>query len=144
MLLQGVVRKTPALTRFGWSKRIKRHVHPVKSIPSIGRKGFNMRTSAVLRLAKQRVARTRLEQREGKSLYICMAIESLNPEVTDLDKSTTKDFVMRQLDGRISLGSWLWKHYKIDSYEDHQLERMQFTRHAWLDYMIEQLEKEGR
>lgn len=68
----------------------------------------------------------------GKTEYICYAIDETRCSVGDKEKA--KDIIMELLDGYLTLGSWLDHKKEIEN--DRRGEKVQETRHAWLDHLI--------
>ena len=96
-----------------------------------------MRTSQVFIRAKKFLS-TGTGSR-GKTEYICYAIDETRCSVGDKEKA--KDIIMELLDGCLTLGSWLDHKKEIEN--DRRGEKVQETRHAWLDHLIEHYESIG-
>ena len=75
----------------------------------------------------------------GKTEYICYAIE--RTRCSGADKDRARDIIMELLDGYLTLGSWLDHKKEIEN--DRRGPKMQATRHAWLDHLIEHYESIG-
>ena len=75
----------------------------------------------------------------GKTEYICYAIDKTRCSGTDKDRA--RDIIMELLDDNYTLGSWLEREEGIAN--DRHGVKMQVTRHAWLDHLIEHYESIG-
>ena len=75
----------------------------------------------------------------GKPEYICYAIEKTR--CSEVDKVRTTEIIMEGLSGWVTLGSWLVNEKGIEN--DRRGAKVQETRHAWLDHLIEHYESIG-
>ena len=75
----------------------------------------------------------------GKTEYICYAIDQTRCYARDKRKAT--EIIMKLLDNNYTFGSWLENVKEIEN--DRVGEKMQVTRHAWLDHLIEHYESIG-
>ena len=75
----------------------------------------------------------------SKTVYICYAID--RTRCSDIDKEKAKDIIMELLDGCQTFGMWL-EHAKGIANDRHGV-KIQVTRHAWLDHLIEHYESIG-
>lgn len=75
----------------------------------------------------------------GKPEYICYAIEKTRCSVVDKDR--TREIILKLLDGYLTFGSWLENEKGIKN--DRAGKKLQSTRHAWLDHLIEHYESIG-
>lgn len=76
---------------------------------------------------------------KGKTEYICYAIEKTR--CSEVDKVRTTVIIMKLLDGCVTFGSWLENAKGIVN--DRTGKKLQTTRHAWLDHLIEHYESIG-
>ena len=76
---------------------------------------------------------------KGKTEYICYAIEKTR--CSEVDKVRTTEIIMGGLSGWVTLGSWLENEKGIEN--DRHGVKLQETRHAWLDHLIEHYESIG-
>ena len=75
----------------------------------------------------------------GKTEYICYAIDETRCSVGDKEKA--KSIIMKLLDNNYTLGTWLENVKGIEN--DRRGEKVQETRHAWLDHLIAHYESIG-
>jgi hypothetical protein len=106
-----------------------------------------MKTTKVFRLAKQLVA-TNYNVLIGQEEYICHAIEKLygDMKITLRDRNRNKKIIRDRLDGVISYETWLIRNYKINleiSDYHKRSDKLQVSRHAWLDSLIKEFEAIG-
>ena len=96
-----------------------------------------MKTSEAFRRVK-RVIKSRVHS------YICWAAIDVLP-LADADRVT--GVVLRLLNGNSSLETWLYRNLGVDldtsAYSPNGQARMQVTRLAWLDHLIEHYESLG-
>ena len=95
-----------------------------------------MKTSQVFIRAKNFLSTVPYEK--GKIEYICYAIEKTRCSAGDKEKA--KDIIADLLGDYLTLGGWL-----ADKGITNERcgEKMQVTRHAWLDHLIEHYESIG-
>ena len=119
-----------------------------------------MKTSEVLAAAKPYLDRKMQYWRQGHEShrYLCFAVNSAchHSKITLQDCRRVKMMIAEKLDGYKSLEEWLEKYHGIrelhyrcgtaglaqmeyDAYRD----KMQVTRHAWLNSMIAEFRKKG-
>lgn len=96
-----------------------------------------MKTSQVFIRAKKLLA-TGLNDK-GKPEYICYAID--RTRCYKRDKEKAKDIIVNLLEGSYAFGGWLENVKGIKN--DLVGAKMQETRHAWLDHLIEHYESIG-
>lgn len=96
-----------------------------------------MKTSQVFIRAKKFLSTVPYEK--GKTEYICYAIDRTRCPKVDREKA--KNIIADLLDGYLTLGSWLA--YEKEIVNDRCGKKMQVTRHAWLDHLIEHYESIG-
>lgn len=96
-----------------------------------------MKTSQVFIRAKKLLS-TGLNGK-GKPEYICYAIEKTMCD--DVDKARATEIIMEGLSGYVTFGSWLENEKGIEN--DRCGAKVQETRHAWLDHLIEHYESIG-
>ena len=75
----------------------------------------------------------------GKTEYICYAIDRVRCSARDKQKA--KSIIMKLLDNNYTFGAWL--KYKKGIKNDNIGAKVQETRHAWLDHLIEHYESIG-
>lgn len=119
-----------------------------------------MKTSAVLAAAKPYLDRKMRDWRRGHEShrYLCFAVASAcaRRKITLQDCRRVKMMIAEKLDGCKSLEEWLEKyhgirelHYRYGTAGLAQMEyeayrnKMQVTRHAWVDSMIAEFQKKG-
>lgn len=91
-----------------------------------------MKTSQVFIQAKKRLSTSPADYVNGKTEYICYAID--RTRCSALDKQKAKDIIMNLLEGCYTFGSWL--DYAKGIENDRCGAKVQETRHAWLDHLI--------
>lgn len=96
-----------------------------------------MKTSQVFTRAKKLLSTGPCQN--GKTEYICYAIEQTRCPFPDKQKAT--DIIMKLLDNNYTFGAWLENVKGIEN--DRCGEKVQETRHAWLDHLIEHYESIG-
>ena len=96
-----------------------------------------MKTSQVFIRAKKLLS-TGLNDK-GKPEYICYAIEKAR--CSEVDKARATEIIMAGLSGYVTFGSWLEHEKGIEN--DRHGPKLQETRHAWLDHLIEHYESIG-
>lgn len=96
-----------------------------------------MKTSQVFTRAKKKLSYGPHEY--GKTEYICYAIDRTRCLVGDKEKA--KAIIMALLEGYYTFGVWLENRQGIKN--DRCGEKVQETRHAWLDHLIEHYESIG-
>ena len=96
-----------------------------------------MKTSQVFIRAKKLLS-TGLNDK-GKQEYICYAID--RTRCYERDKEKAKAIIMNLLEGRYTFGGWLENTKGIEN--DRCGAKIQETRHAWLDHLIEHYESIG-
>ena len=96
-----------------------------------------MKTSQVFTRAKNKLSHGPHEY--GKTEYICYAIARTKCSVGDKEKAIA--IIMNLLEGCITLGSWLDIVQGIENARYGK--KVQETRHAWLDHLIEHYESIG-
>lgn len=96
-----------------------------------------MKTSQVFTRAKKLLSTGSVDY--GKTQYICYAIDGTR--CSNTDKKKAQDIIMRLLDGHFTFGSWL-EHAKGIA-NDKLGAKVQETRHAWIDHLIEHYESIG-
>jgi hypothetical protein len=110
-----------------------------------------MKTSTVLKRAKKQLAKNFHELTE-KEPYICCGIETvIGGKMTYQDSNRVRGTVQNRLAPYSTLEGWLRDNHGIyhpgfDATDDiliaHKT-KMQETRHAWIDSMIEEFEAQG-
>ena len=98
-----------------------------------------MKTSQVFIRAKNFLSTGPTDYGDRKTEYICYAIDRTRCSKTDKDRA--RDIIMDLLDDNYTLGSWL-RHVKGIENDRHN-PKMQATRHAWIDHLIEYYESIG-
>lgn len=100
-----------------------------------------MKTSEVFKRAKAKLQVAK--KSEGKERFICYALN--RTEASNHDIQMAKNIVRDLLCGCVTLESWLSaKHgVKQNCYTLAGTKKMQATRHAWLDHLIEHYEAKG-
>lgn len=98
-----------------------------------------MKTSQVFIRAKKFLSTGPTDYGNRKTQYICYAIDETR--CSDTDKEKAKDIIMELLDGCQTFGMWL-EHAKGIANNRHG-EKVQETRHAWLDHLIEHYKSIG-
>lgn len=96
-----------------------------------------MKTSQVFTRAKKLLSTG--PDDHGKTEYICYAIEKTRCSVGDKEKA--RDIIMDLLDDNYTFGGWLKHNKGIEN--DRCGAKVQQTRHAWLDHLIEHYESIG-
>ena len=96
-----------------------------------------MKTSQVFTRAKKLLSTGNGDY--GKTEYICYAIDRTRCPKVDREKA--KNIIMQLLDGNYTFGSWLEREKGIEN--DRCGAKVQETRHAWLDHLIEHYESIG-
>lgn len=96
-----------------------------------------MKTSQVFTRAKKLLSTGPADY--GKTEYICYAIDRTRSY--ERDKQKAKDIIMELLDGWQTFGSWLEREKGIENSRTGA--KIQETRHAWLDHLIEHYESIG-
>lgn len=129
------------------SKTYHIKVNEMKTIHTIKRfSGFNIPYSVILRDAKTRLARTHYFDFEYNNEYVCHSIKANSKQ-----KKFLHEWINELLDGACSFKYWLQLHHKLDYYSinkqqtmsyDEYIDKVQETRHAWLDWMIQYWENE--
>jgi len=97
--------------------------------------------SAVFRAAKKKLW-DGTGIRFYQSLYICYAINNtrFNVEI----KREARDVILSLLCESATLEHWLRQHHNIDGRHNiRKIRKLQQTRHAWLDHLIEHYESIG-
>ena len=89
-----------------------------------------MKTSEVFKRAKKHLSTG--PNNWGKPEYICYAIEKAR--CSEVDKARATEIIMAGLAGWVTFGSWLENEKGIKN--DRTGEKLQTTRHAWLDHLI--------
>ena len=112
-----------------------------------------MKTSEVLAAAIPYLGWVQYEDQR----YLCLALESAwyHREISKGDLQLAKKMIAEKLDGSATLEEWLEKHHGIKElkfpagacgawmeYEAY-CDKMQVTRHAWVDSMIAEFQKKG-
>lgn len=103
---------------------------------------MKLKPSEVLIEAKKHLARNSKEAKKGKQRFICYAIGfECSPE-----QKTVKDLIRNRLKPYSSLGTWLAGNKKIQmNFCDSQtIDRLQLTRHAWVDDLIQEFQSKGQ
>lgn len=99
-----------------------------------------MKTSEVFKLAK-----AKLKTGSGKTgeRYICYALSRVNAPHQDIRNA--KRIVQYLLKGCVSLEAWLYHKHNIgvNFFARESAKKMQATRQAWLDHLIEHYEAQG-
>ena len=90
-----------------------------------------MKTSQALRLTKAKLWDGVSPRPEGKAYYGCDAASMAGVY------SIVSPILIRLLGGPRTLGGWL---FDRGNYEPRDTVKMQATRHAWLDHLIEHYE----
>ena len=101
-----------------------------------------MKTSQVFRKAKKRLAMNEYERYStaGKNTYICSAIETCG--VHHLDIVRTQEIIKNLLGTEhYTFASWLSDNGVLNPLSDYL--KLQQTRQAWLDHLIEHYESIG-
>ena len=113
-----------------------------------------MKTSAVLAAAKPFLGWKQYEDQR----YLCLALESAwyHRKFSKRDLRLAKGMIAEKLDGCTTLEEWLEKHHNIVELEypagsswaaqmeyEAYRDKMQVTRHAWMDSMIAEYQKKG-
>jgi hypothetical protein len=114
-----------------------------------------MKTSKVLELAKAGLARNYREGQyeAGKSEYICYAVNDAHNrgKITIDDRIRVKNIIAERLAPHVSLEDWLeekhgiamvWKNHTQRDLADF-CDKLQQTRHAWVDAMIAEFKAKG-
>ena len=113
-----------------------------------------MKTSAVLKKAKRYLAKSRNDhQSTDKESFICYSITSAaySGSVSDKDSDRVQKLVQDRLSPHATLETWLEKVHHIPRvYYDagfseigKYADKLQTTRHAWINSMIEEFEAKG-
>lgn len=105
-----------------------------------------MKTSKVFALAKVKLARD-VENLFRREKYICHAIDA-SVAVTYSDREEAKDLINERLGGCGTLESWLYDNItgaaKLDrTNRTAFLNKVQATRHAWVDSLIAEFKAKG-
>jgi hypothetical protein len=110
-----------------------------------------MKTSVAFGYVKEFVAKSRNDNCL-KQTYICVAIEAAarNKRFTYVDCDRLKSIVTTRLGGSDSLEDWLHAHHRVREWSfwinpeqfTKWRNKMQRTRHAWLDSLIAEFEAE--
>ena len=112
-----------------------------------------MKTSAVLAAAKPFLG---WKQYKGQR-YLCLALGSAYHcrKISERDARLATKMIDERLDGCDTLEEWLEKHHGIKELEypagawaaqmeyEAYRDKMQVTRHAWVDSMIDEFQKKG-
>ena len=98
-----------------------------------------MKTSQVFIRAKRFLSTGPTDYGNRKTEYICYAIDRTRCSGTDKDKA--RDIIMELLDDNYTFGVWLENVKGIAN--DRHGEKVQETRHAWLDHLIAHYESIG-
>jgi len=110
-----------------------------------------MKTSKVLKKAKKHLAENHIDLVASyKASFICYAIADTD-KVSQRDADRVRNMVQERLAPYATLEGWLSKKHrvkligwndsdiKVNAYKD----KMQATRHAWIDSMITEFEAKG-
>ena len=109
-----------------------------------------MKTSKVLKHAKKYLAKNWLEDGSGKMRYICHSIiraeELSGVPVADADR--VRAIIHERLHPSHTLERWLNTNHDVCYLPDlpaqqEYVNKLQFTRHAWIDSMIAEFEAKG-
>ena len=111
-----------------------------------------MKTSEVLAAAIPYLGWVQYEDQR----YLCLALESAwyHRKISKGDLQLAKKMIAEKLDGSATLEEWLEKHHGIKELEypakraaqmeyEAYCDKMQVTRHAWVDSMIDEFQKKG-
>ena len=96
-----------------------------------------MKTSQVFTRAKKFLSTGHGDY--GKTAYICYSIDRVRCSARDKQKA--RDIIMQLLDNNYTFGGWLENVKGIEN--DRTGAKLQETRHAWLDHLIEHYESLG-
>ena len=113
-----------------------------------------MKTSDILIRAKKFLAAgiDDFEKGSKKTYCICFAVDEAarDRSVITIDEcAATKQMISSRLGSYSTLGSWLEGYHKITAVRDTQVgyteyrNKLQATRHAWLDSMIAEFQAKG-
>jgi hypothetical protein len=114
-----------------------------------------MKKSKMLILAKAHLALSSEEFVNGKELFICHALSEVKSRLKSSDVDETyfklKEIIRAKLDGEYTFNDWLAKNFGIvepsfresDEVRDAYDDKMQITRLAWMNSMIEEFAAQG-
>lgn len=106
-----------------------------------------MKTSEVLKLGKRRLATDgRRTIGEGPICFALMAAEAHN-EIRSTDYDRVRGIIHDRLGDCITLGVWLLRHHGLQEQRaggtTRYYDKLQATRHAWVDSMIKEFAAKG-
>lgn len=104
-----------------------------------------MKTSEVLKLGKRYLAKN-FERTEPRiSTAICFALGDAYNEnkMQAQDCDRVRAMIHQRLGHSSTLRTWLWIHHGIEINSVEELNKLQATRHAWVDSMIEEFAAKG-
>ena len=114
-----------------------------------------MKTSTVLKHAKKYLAENKSEIGvPGKLEYICFAVNAAynRCNISSEDMWRIKDMIAKRLDYHATLEEWLGENHNIHAPKDWPrsnrkhtafVNKLQKTRHAWVDSMIAEFKAKG-
>ena len=103
-----------------------------------------MKMSSILTAAKQFLAKNEMElnSRYGYHRFLCHAVYDVGAPLTD--QMRIRNYIQEQLNGYDTLEVWVAIKTRQDvAYVHDCTDKMQATRHAWVDSMIAELLKHG-
>ena len=110
-----------------------------------------MKTSKALQIVKKQYLAHDLTDLTGQSHYICIAAEMARNDgcITGSAYYRITSKITGLLGGIGSLGRWLRKHHEVPEvlwfqggYQDY-VEKLQATRHAWVESLIAEFKAKG-
>ena len=78
-----------------------------------------------------------------RCMYICRSVELAMDSRDDSDVYRVHEIINDRLGNRVTLESWLAVNYGIECNTRQDFDKLQVTRHAWVDSMIAELEAKG-
>ena len=104
-----------------------------------------MKTSEVLKLGKRYLAKNSKGTKRRKSTAICFALhDARDAKKIDTESGNrVRDMIHQRLGHSITLRQWLWHHHGIETTSVEECDKLQATRHAWVDSMIAEFAAKG-
>jgi hypothetical protein len=105
-----------------------------------------MKSSQILRMAKRRLAKAFADV--DRDIFICFALRNVSRDTGDMvvmaKAEKIKELIMHRLKGCFTLDDWLVNYAGINHYRVSEgVNKMQRTRHAWVDSLIVEFEAKG-
>jgi hypothetical protein len=109
-----------------------------------------MKSSELIILSKREIAKNS-EELESKYEYICYAINGMSSKGDEIAVSAILCIIRRRLSPYATLEGWLHGRHNIPILDDtwpaedkvKYMDKIQSTRHAWLDSLIAEFQSRG-